>query len=175
MNVTPEPHAGPTHTHDGLLGVHQGALDGGGHLAASLAAHADQTVAVADDGSAAEAHQLATLDDLWHATNNGRTQRSDHNNARLESLRQPRIRLPAQRLEFPNSMCVLRPQSHLGHAAQLNNALLPVLAVVEVVGVHQVVHVVGHQQLLLQVHVLAILLLQHVGGQLALDHLGASR
>mmetsp|Transcript_36072 Transcript_36072/g.91148 ORF Transcript_36072/g.91148 Transcript_36072/m.91148 type:complete len:594 (+) Transcript_36072:121-1902(+) len=50
-----------------LARVHQRALDRHGDLAAGGAAHAHQAVAVADNGDAAEAHDLATLDHLGHA------------------------------------------------------------------------------------------------------------
>lgn len=56
-----------THHDDVLLGVHQRPLDGGGHLPAGLAADAHQALAVADDGRAAEAHELPSLDHLGHA------------------------------------------------------------------------------------------------------------
>ena len=53
-----------SHLHDVLLGIHQGALHGHGDLTASLAANAHKAVLVSNNGGAAEAHNLATLDDL---------------------------------------------------------------------------------------------------------------
>jgi hypothetical protein len=58
------------HTDHVLLGIHQGALDSDGDLTASLAADTHQTVLVAHNGNAAEAHDLATLHDLQEIMHN---------------------------------------------------------------------------------------------------------
>mmetsp|Transcript_22518 Transcript_22518/g.49206 ORF Transcript_22518/g.49206 Transcript_22518/m.49206 type:complete len:280 (-) Transcript_22518:1474-2313(-) len=52
------------HPDDVLLGVHQGPLDSHGDLTAGLAANTDQAILVADNGHAAEAHDLTTLHNL---------------------------------------------------------------------------------------------------------------
>jgi hypothetical protein len=61
----------PTLPH--LLCVHQCALDCCANLTASLAAHTHAALAVTNNSNAAEAHQLATLDDLQADTTNKTT------------------------------------------------------------------------------------------------------